>query len=321
MPLFSAGQVKIESGSAGTMVPVKRVTNVNVGYNIPRANVNVMNRGKPLAQRPVINYTPVEVSLEFYKSNNDFEQSIGLVNNNNIIKNITETRNGYGGSGVRNIEIYYAPTSSQNYNGLLSIRSGVLTSYALQGSVGEPVKGSASFQCFDLSGSSNFSSRDSSDYDAALVKPENVVLRHIEFTGVGLTGVTVQSFSFSLGLSRTQVFQLGQKFPIERPLTDVNASLQVQGFFEGINDSIQSLSYFDCGSPMSGNVQISLYQSCQGSQYQSALGITRPYFDSFSIQGQAGGFSTFSLNMSMPIGPNPNEVGLLDGSIVTLVNA
>lgn len=316
MPLFSAGQVKIESGSAGTMVPVDRVTSINVGYNIPRANVGVMNRSKPLAQRPVINYTPVEVSLDFYKANKDLETSLGIINSYNVLSGITETRAGISSAAVRNVDVYFAPSNSLTYNGLLNVRSGVLTTYSIQGSVGEPVKGNISLQCFDMTGSFNNSARDSSNYNASLVKPENIALTGIQFTGIGLTGVTIQSFSFSLGLNRTQVFEIGKRLPVERPLTDANASLQVQGFFEGINNSIPVLSNFVCGDPMDGELNLTLTPSCVTNPSSTNINIIRPYFDSFSVQGQAGGFSTFSLSLSAPIGANPNET--TDGSVVKI---
>ena len=57
MPLYNAGQVYIESGVQGSssMAAIQRVTAVKVDYNVPRANVLVLNRGKPLEQRPVNN--------------------------------------------------------------------------------------------------------------------------------------------------------------------------------------------------------------------------------------------------------------------------
>jgi len=319
MPLFSAGQIKIQSGAAGTGIPymvnLDRATSVGVNYSIPRADVSVLNRGKPLQDRPVINYVPVDVSINCYKSNKDIERSLGLVNSSNVISNITETRNGYSTSGVRNLQVFYAPSTSSNYNSILDIKSGVLTTYSVQGSVGDPVTTSLSFQALEMSGGTNFNSRDSSNYAAALVRPENATLTGILFTGVGLTGVTIQSFSFSLGINRTQILELGSRLPTERPLTDVNAGIQVQGFFEGFNNAVTSLQTFSCGQPMNGEVTLSFTPSCTTAE-TTTINVVRPYFDSFSVEGQAGGFSTFTLSLNAPIGTNPTET--TNGSVVKI---
>lgn len=316
MPLFSAGQVKIESGlSSITMMPIDRATSVSVNYNIPRANVNVLNRSKPLNQRPVINYTPVDVSVNYYKGDKNIERALGLYNDVTVLSGLLETRVGINSTAVRNIQVYYAPTTASNYNGLYNISSGVLTSYSLQGSVGDPVSASVSFQGLDLSGGYITTSRDSTNYSASLIRPDGITLTGIQFSGVGLTGVTIQSFSFSLGVNRTQVLELGKTLPVERPLTDVNASLQVQGFFEGVNNAVKSLEVHRCGAPMDENVVLDLTPSCSNLE-STKIFVGRPYFDSFNIEGQAGGFSTFSLSLTAPIGANPNET--TDGSVVRI---
>ncbi len=323
MPQFNAGAVYIESGLLGssTMQPIQRVTDIKVDYNVPRANVSVMNRGKPLEQRPVINYIPVDVSVGFIKSDNMIEQCLGLVNNTGIAMLITDTKAASATYGIRSMQVAYAPTNSASYNGLLDIKSGVLTSYALQGGVGQPMQGTFSMQCLDMSGSINTTARATTNYTAGLVKPENQSLTGLGsstallFTGYGLTGVTIQSFSFSVGFTHVAVQQLGQRFPVERPLTDVVASLQCQGFFEGINNSLTGLSVFQCGYPTYGIAALTMSPSCSSAS-PSTITMTNPYLDSFGVNGQVGNFSTFSLSLSLPLGPNPLETG--DGSVVTI---
>jgi hypothetical protein len=319
MPLFSAGQIQIQSGVAGVGTPnlvnLNHATSVGISYSIPRADVSVLNRGKPLSERPVINYTPVDVSINCYKTNKDLERCLGLVNSNNVISNIIETRNGYSTSGVRDFKVLYAPSSSSNYNSVVRVNSGVLTTYQIQGSVGDPVSASLSFQALEMSAAYVSSARDSTNYSASLVKPENATLTGIQFTGVGLTGVTIQSFSFSLGINRTQILELGSRLPTERPLTDVNAGIQVQGFFEGFNNAVTSLQTYACGQPMDGEVTLSFTPSCTTAE-TTTINVVRPYFDSFSVEGQAGGFSTFTLSLNAPIGTNPTET--TDGSVVKI---
>lgn len=318
MPQFAAGLIRLESGNLGSssMIALQGVNNVKVEYSIPRADVGVVNRGKPLHERPVINYTPGEASFEFYHRDTQILQMLGLINASNIITNITDTRGTTATVGVRSAQVLFAPTNSTSYNGLLDLKSGVLTSLSLQGSVNDPVRGSISLQFLNISGSVNTTSRDTSNYAASLVKPENISLTGISFTGCGLTGVTVQSFAFSVGFSRAGVQQLGQRFPIERPLTDVRASVQVQGFFEGINNSFTGLEMFQCGAPQDTTVSIGMVPACVSPAAAGTINVYRPYIDSFGVDAQPGGFTTFSLSMSAPIGPNPTETG--DGSVVTI---
>ncbi len=323
MPQFNAGQVKIESGVlyASTMQPIQRITAVKIGENVPRANVMVLNRGKPLEQRPVINYVPVDGSFDFIKSDNMIEQCLGLVNPTGIGALITAAAAGTATYGIRSMQVYYAPTSSANYNGLYDLKSGVLTSYSLQGGVSDAVRGNFALQFLDMSGSINTTARDTSNYAAALIKPENQSFTgfsnttHLTMTGFGITGATPQSFSFNVGFSRASVQQLGQRFPIDRPLTDIGASLQVQGFFEGLNNTITGLSYLNCGNPAFGTICLTMTPACSASS-PTTITMTNPYLDSFSVDSQVGGFSTFSASFSMPLGPNPLEN--TDGSVVTI---
>lgn len=322
MPQFAAGQIYLESGLlySSTMQAVQRVTNAKIDYNVPRANVTVLNRGKPLHERPVINYTPVDASFDFLKSDTMIEQSLGLINPTGVVALITDTRGATATYGIRSMQVYYAPTTSTNYNGLYDLKSGVLTSYTLQGGVTEPIRGSFSLQFVDMSGSVNVTSRVSTNYSPSPILPAGQSLTGfaststLSLTGLGLTGTTIQSFSFNLGLNHASIMQLGQKFPIERPLTDVNASLQCQGYFEGINNSFTGLTMLDCGGP-AGAVGLTMTPSC-GTNSPSSILMRGCYLDSFSSDAQVGNFTTFAASFSMPIGPNPLETG--DGSVLIM---
>lgn len=323
MALYNAGQVLIQSGAIGSssMVPLQMINGVAINPSIPRANIGTVGRGKPLELRPVINYSPVEVSVEFTRNGSSIEEILGL-RGTTVLSNITDTRGTAGTYAVRNLQVAFAPTNSSNYNSFYDIKSGVLTSYSLQGGVSEPVRGNFSMQFLDMSGGYYGSTRDSTSYAANVVKPENQILTGLSsattlaLTGFGLTGVTIQSFSFSLGLSHASVHQLGTKFPVERPLTDASASLQVQGFFEGMNNSLTGLGIFDCGAPAYGTIGLTMTPSCSATPATSTITMTNPYFEGMNVNGQVGGFSTFSASFSLPIGPNPSETS--DGSVVRI---
>ena len=322
MALYNAGQVLLQSGAIGSssMVPLQMVNSVSISPSVPRASVGVLNRGKPLEQRPVINYAPVEASVDFTRNSSSIEECLGL-RGATVTSNLTDLRCTAGTYGVRNMQVAFAPTSSTNYNAFYDLKSGVLTSYSLQGGVNEPVRGSFSLQFFDMTGGYYGSSRDSSNYSANVIKPENQTLTglgsatNLSLTGFGLTGITVQSFSFSVGFNHAAVHQLGSKFPVDRPLTDVNASLSIQGFFDGMNNSFTGLGMFDCGAPAYGTIGLTMSPACS-SATTSTITMTNPYFDGMNINGQVGGFSTFSMSFSMPLGPNPNETS--DGSVVRI---
>ena len=302
------------------MQPVQRITNAKIDFNVPRTNITVLNRGKPLDNRPVINYTPVDASFDFIKSDTMIEQSLGLINPTGVALFITDTKPATATYGIRSMQVYYAPTSSASYNGLYDLKSGVLTSYTLQGGVTEPIRGSFGLQFLDMSGSVNMTSRVTTNYSPSPILPAGQSLTGIGsattllLTGLGLTGTTIQSFSFSLGLNHASIMQLGQKFPIERPLTDVNASLQCQGYFEGINNSFTGLTSLDCGGP-AGIVGLTMTPSCGASSSSSIL-MRGCYLDSFSSDAQVGNFTTFAASFSMPLGPNPLETG--DGSVLVM---
>jgi len=258
----------------------------------------------------------VDATVDFIKSNKDIERSLGLIHPTSVTSNISSPL-----TGTRSMQVYFAPTNSASYNGLLDLKSGVLTSYSLQGGVTEPVRGSFGLQFLDMSGSINTTARDNTNYEAGLIKPENQALTGlgdtttISMAGFGLTGITIQSFSFSLGLSRASVQELGKRFPTSRPLTDVNASLQCQGFFEGINNSITGLDYLYCGAPAAGTISLALSPACSSAS-PTTIAITNPYLDNFSIDAQVGNFSTFAVSFSAPLGPNPLEI--TDGSRLTI---
>lgn len=315
--MYQAGQVRLSSGLAGTsMGAIERVQNVKIDANLPRVNVGALNRSKPLSQRPVVNYTPVDFSFDYVKSNNNVELMLGLVNPTGVTTQMTNAQ-GLGSSwAVRDAQVFFAPTTSSTYNGLLDLKSGVLTSYSIQGSISEPIRASVAMQFFNMSGSINTTARDTTNYGAQVVRPEGQYLTGIMFTGYGITGVTIQSFSLGIGFNRTQVFQLGgTPFPVDRPLTEANATLQVQGYFEGVNNSLTGLSQYSCGDPTYGNVYLTLLSSC-GTSGPMTYTMTNPYLDSQSVEGQVGGFSTCSFSFSMPLPLNPTETG--DGSVLAI---
>ncbi len=315
---YQAGQVYFDSGVLGSTssVPLQRITNVRITDSISRTNVMVLNRGKPLAQRPINNYIPSEMAVEYVKSDSSPEYIFGLANSTGIVTNLVNTNATNATYGIRNASVYFAKINSANFNGVINLSSGVLTNYSLQGTVGEPVRASVTYQFLDRNQATTTNARSTTDYNTSLVKPENVILNGINFTGLGITGMTVQSFSLGIGFTRNAIHNLGSRYPLERPITDVTATLQLQGYTEGFNNTLTGLGVYNNGDPIYGSFSMTLYPTGDTSS-PTTYTFTNPYLETQEISSQVGGFTTASIGFSFPIGPNPLETG--NGSVITIL--
>jgi len=315
MSLFNIALLSIESGKLGSQsfVPIGRVTNCNITQNLQRADTTNLGRGKPLEQRSIINYTPVEFSCDILKTNSNLENILGLTNSTGVMTRIASADISDAIESVKSARILFSSNDSQNYNGGMELKSGVLTNYTLQCAIDSPAKASLSFQFLDQKTYSLSSSRNISTNNFEIVRPENSLITGLQFSGYGITGFKTQSFSLSLSINRASTMYMGERFPVDRPLTDARATLQVQGYFQGFAN-ISGLSHYNDGAPTFGNVSITLTSSCSGDQTTYTL--TNPYLESQTYTPQAGGFTTTSLNFSLPIGVNPNDIQ--DGSVLKI---
>lgn len=296
---FQGAELRISSGSAGSSVaPLDRIQSVGVSYQKPTTSISVLGRFKPLDDRPVVNYTPVSLSFDFIKSSKTVESNIGLINVNGVGLNLanSESVNGYG---LRNFEIGMSSTRQSTHSNKIVISSGALNSYSIQGSVGEPARGSCSFECFDWTNESDNTTKTSQNYSGELVKPEDTFISGIQFEGFGVSGLMVQSFNLGLSVGRSASFRLGKKYP-ERPVTSVSASLQINGFLEGLGANFTGLSSFDCGAPITGSYYLTLIPSCS-TESATTYKITNPHLDSHSISAAVGNFVGVDLSFSIPI--------------------
>ncbi len=284
-------------GSPSTFAMVPRVQNVSVGFQVPRSNVPIIGRVKPLNQRPVINYVPVSLSCEYVKGDKSMEYNLGLLNPSGIavtqglLPDVSTT-------GVQNFQVLLAPNSSSSYAGQINVWSGVLNSFSLAGSVGDPVKGSFSMDCLDRNQVANNSARVAPSYNAQLIKNENITLTGIDFTGVGYSGVVIQSFKLDVNFQRVSTLRLGEKYPVRR-LTEAVATLSLQGFLEGVTLS-PGLSGFDCGNFQAGNIGLSLLPSCS-SEPATVITMTNPYVESSNLGVQVGNYISVDISYSVPL--------------------
>jgi len=305
---FQGAELFMSSGaSATTVAKVDRVQDVSWSFQIPRAQTSVIGRFIPLADQPVINYTPTSLSVSYTKGNKDVERNLGLLNSTGVGVQIGQGTT-VADWGARSFQQMNVPTyagSALAYAGQWDIVSGILKSFSLQGSVGEAVKGSFSVEALDLRQTANVTARSVPNYSGNLIKPAGVSITGINFTGFGFTGLVLQSFSFQLAFDHAQTFQLGSLYP-ERRVTSIGASLQLGGFMEGASNTLTSLTGYNLGTPLPGQYVLSLQPSC-GPEPATTITLTAPYLTSQSLGAQIGTFNQVSLSFALPVSVVPNE--------------
>ena len=139
MPKYQALEVTMSSGDAGTQEQLlKRVQNASWNYSVPRFSAATLGRFKIMSDRPVINFTPVLFQLEMLKSDNVAETNFGLTHPSGVAIIL-----GTGGDGnrltnytARNLTYIISDPAKLTYDNEFRIKTGVLTSYAVNASVG-----------------------------------------------------------------------------------------------------------------------------------------------------------------------------------------
>jgi hypothetical protein len=311
MPLYQASEVTISSGAAGTVnQTIDRLQTVSVNYAPPRTDVRVLGKFNQLRDRPVINYTPASFSVQYLKATKDIEANLGIVNSTGVGIAFANTDGlSIAGFGARNLTVLVSPSQNNNYNGQMVLRSGVVNSYSLSASVGQPAQISFGGEALDMRFEVNNNAKVAPNYNANLVESEAIAISGIDVSGFGLSGLTLQSFDLGINFTRQSSFQLGTKFP-KRLITDINASLSLKGFFEGINSSFTGLSAYDCGSAYTGTMFFTLVPSCSTAP-STTYAVVNPYLDSFAYGAQVGSFSSIDLNFSIPISVNSGEAAAI----------
>ncbi len=296
-----------------TYALIQRVSNVSTSFQPPRTQQRVIGRMLPLNQMPVLNYTPVNLSVNYTAANRDVPRNLGLLNPTGLLTQIgqnTEVTNW----GARSFQIYNAPINSPTYAGQWNIVTGVLKTFSLAGSVGGVVEGSFSVEALDQQQVANGSPRIIPNYSGTVVKSENMVVTGINFTGLGFSGLTIQSFNFQTSINHAATFRLGTQFP-ERRITDGVATLQIVGFMEGVTNTVTSLNTYACGNSLTGTFVLALTPGCSN-EPPLTITMVSPYLESQSVGTQVGNYTEVSLGFTIPLTTVAAETSL--GSNVTL---
>jgi hypothetical protein len=297
MPLFQSSEIRISSGVNGDFTQlVERVQGISINAQIPRSDTMVLGKTRALNARPVINYSPVSYSVDFVKATKEIENCLGILNPSGVAYNLG-TSSALSGYGCRNLEVYLVDAAADFYKGQLNIKSGYLQSYNITTTVGDIVKGSFAGEGLDIEIINNDDPRELVNYDdVGIIKPEDVQISGIQFSGFGITGLSIQSFNIGLNFNRQSVFKLGSKYPV-RPLTEARASISINGFIEGLKP-VDTLGRYDCGLPETGNYYLTVLPSC--SNYPATIyTIKNPYLDSWTFGAQIGSFISTELSFSV----------------------
>ncbi len=292
---------------------IQRVSNISIAFQPPRTQQKVIGRMLPLNQQPVLNYTPVNLSANSTMGNKDLARNLGLLNTTGLLVQIgqnTEVTNW----GARSFQIYNAPINATNYAGQWNVVTGILKSYSAAGSVGGTVEESITMEALNLQQVANNSARTVPNYSGFVVKSQDMVLTGINFTGLGFSGLTIQSFNFQTSINHAPTFRIGTQFP-ERRITDGVASLQVVGYMEGVTNTIDSLNAYAAGNALTGTFVLSLTPSCS-SEPPMVITMVSPYLDSQTVGTQVGSYTEVSLGFSIPLTTVAAETSL--GSNVTI---
>lgn len=311
---FQGAELAVSSGIVNdTYALIQRVSNVSMSYQIPRTQQRVIGRMLPLNQQPVLNYTPVTLTATSTMGNKDLVRNLGFLNTTGILTQIGQHTK-VTDWGARSFQIYNAPIDSTNYAGQWNVVTGIVKSYTIAGSVGGVVDESFSVEALDQRQVANGNARTTPNYSGVVVKSENMVITGINFTGLGYSGLTIQSFNFQTSINHAATFRMGTQFP-ERRITDGVATLQIVGFMEGVTNTVDSLNTYVNGNALTGVFVLALTPSCSN---EPPLNITMvaPYLDSQTVGTQVGNYTSVTLGFSIPLTTVPAETTV--GSNVTL---
>ena len=312
---FQGAEIAMSSGIVNdTFALIQRVSNISVSDNIPRTQQRVIGRMLPLNQQPVLNYTPVNLSVSYTASNKDVPRNLGLLNTVGLLTQIGQNTQ-VTDWGARSFQVYNAPINATNYAGQWNIVTGVLKSFSLAGSVGGVVDGSFSMEALDLRQVANNSARTVPNYSGVVVKSENMVITGIDFTGLGYSGLTIQSFNFQTSINHAATFRIGTQFP-DRRITDGTATLQIVGFMEGMTNTVDSLNTYAAGNALTGTYVLTLTPSCSP-EPATVITMVSPYLDSQTIGVTVGNYTEITLGFSIPLTTVAAECSLGSNVLLT----
>ncbi len=263
-----------------------------------------LGRFAPLPYRQTEQDPLVNVNIDFIPTGSNIFSTLGLMGTNSVLDNLVSGNNKWNDLKIQVRDMFGGPTV-----GTFNLRSGVLTNYTFNASVGQTPKTTIALEFLDIG----------MDASSAVVPPTiddgypTLRSQDIDITlPTGIFGVTTlhpQNFTFTLPLNRTQINRIGQRKPVSREISSpVIATFQIQAIVDTFastqNVSGNSLFNLTCGSSMNGSISVNVKRpTCTGEATQSLVLYTmrNPYLDNVSFSNSVGGYTTVDLQFSIPV--------------------
>lgn len=297
----------IPSGNpAGVVVP--NVQSISTAFQIQRRESIRLGRFAPTPYRMAEQDPLVNVNIDFIPTGSNILSTLGLMATDSIVGNLASGNNKFNDMSIQIRELVGGGASV----GTINLRSGVLTNYSFQASVGQTPKTTVSLEFLDIGMDAvtavvppniddNYPTLRSQDIDITLP------------TGIfGVNSIYPQNFSFTLPLGRTPINRIGRRKPVSRELSSpIISTFQIQAivdtFASTTNVSGNSLFSLSCGSPIAGNIIVNVKRpTCTGDATQSLVQYTirNPYLDNVSFSNSVGGYTTVDLTFTCPVTPD-----------------
>lgn len=291
MPNFQGAELRISSGNKSLDIICDNIQSTNISYQNNRQETTYLGNYNPELNKPIINFTPVQLSFSYLKTNNNLiEENLGLLNPSGCFINLVANNN-LNDYSSRDYKLLFRPPNTQNYNGQINLYSGYLSQYNLAANIGNPLTCAVTIEALDIESLANNSGQIQIT-SKQIISPESTLITGINFSGFGISGLQIQSFSLNLSIQRNNSFVLGQKFP-QKTIVQTNGQIQINGFLNNISQ-LAKLSTINQNSP-ENNIVLNLKNNCENGIFSTII-IQKPYLDSKQISNQVGNFANVSLN-------------------------
>jgi len=302
----------IPSGnSAGVIVP--NVQSCSTAFQINRRESLRLGRFAPTPYRQSDQDPLVNVSLDFIPTGSNIFATLGLMGTNSVLDNLVSGANKWNDMKIQVRELVGGGAAVGTFN----LRSGVLTNYTFQATVGQTPKTTVAIEFLDL-GMDATTQVVPPTIDDAYPTLRSQDIDIVLPTGIfGITSIHPQNFTFTLPLNRTQINRIGQRKPVSREIASpCMATFQIQAVVDtfATTANVSGASFFNltCGAPMNGSITVNVKRpTCTGEASQSLVLYTlrNPYLDSVNFSNSVGGYTSVDLQFSIPVTfeNNPSE--------------
>src|SRR6478736_5392067 len=194
----------IPSGNPnGELVP--NVQSISTAFQVQRRESLRLGRFAPTPYRQADQDPLVNVNIDFIPTGNSTFRTLGLMGTGSMIDNLVTGANRWNDLRVQVRELVGGGASV----GTINLRSGVLTNYTFQASVGQTPRTSVALEFLDI-GIDAVTAVVPPNVDDGYptLRPQDIILT-LPSGLFGVASVFPQNFTFTLPLNRTQINRLG----------------------------------------------------------------------------------------------------------------